>query len=467
MDMWYAVERLSPNQHGQLTRNGIPYAVTQVTQPVRAEVTTVPGEFRDRLIEMLEYGAATEQPTNLENTMLLTRGMQFSVTQHQHESDCDAVLRPTLQWFANRIRMNVETSNPHGYTMEPRTEVSKFFIWYWSVPAIRNRGRGYIRSAYGMSVADGQRDALDPSGSGILISDPEGVAVAELHGANLYILFDLPHSPRSNPDLLRRILEDTLMVMQSPEDYNRAARERLREVEAQSRGRYIEACSRRGASEIHNTREEVTRLQRDQNSYSENLVSIIRQLDAARRRLLRLEEDPGDNERYGVEFDKLKACAHVDSVVVGDENIVVMTDHLVTYPLSSGRQADLGVYRIILSIDGRTPTCYNLTRQIGGVGHPHCHGGGDMCWGNIGRDIVDLAARYEFSVVTQLIIEFLQTINEGDDYGRRVRNWPTYVPTAVAAAPTMPTPANVDDGLDDDYDYEDDDEYYDEEDDEL
>lgn len=466
MDMWYAVERLSPTQHGQLTRQGIPYAVTPINRPILSEVTAVPGEFRDRLIEILDMGAATEQPTNLDNTMLLVRGIRHNVLQHMHESDCNDLLLPTLQWFADKIGMDVETSNPHGYTELPRSELGKFFIFYWS--SSTNNGRSSIQRCFGTRLTSGQHDAM-AIGSGIPVIDDEGITVAELSGSNLYILFDLPHSANGNPEILRKILEAASEMIASPDEYNRIARERTLELERGSRDRYIAACGSRGQSDLTGERDTLARLRRENEGYAEALTRTIRDIDRSRARISVLESLPSRDESYGTEFDKLKTSAHVDTVIVQDDKIIVTTDHLATYPLRDGRIADLGIYRIVIPVGSGIPTAHNLTRSVRGFGHPHSHGGGDMCYGNIGSDLATLMGKFEFSLAAQLVIEFLQTINEADDYGKRVRDWPTASATPVTRSPVIPvaTPSEFypeEDEDEDYYDEEDEDEDYDDED---
>lgn len=115
--------------------------------------------------------------------------------------------------------------------------------------------------------------------------------------------------------------------------------------------------------------------------------------------------------------------------------------------------------------------------RIDNKDHPHIRD--EMpCFGNIGASLNKLIARYEIAAVVDILLKYLQIINETDDYGKTVIYWPVLAestpadtvltnpstPEPVAVEPPAPPPAPAvfeededdDDDEDDDRDEEDD-----------
>ncbi len=102
-------------------------------------------------------------------------------------------IESTLQDYADLLGVDLIVSNPHGVPSPPEKAEGKLFIKFWSVP--RGTSKAKIGSAFGVQLAEGQCDALKPTGEGLPLIDPiTEQVVGEVHEGTLYVLFDLPHA---------------------------------------------------------------------------------------------------------------------------------------------------------------------------------------------------------------------------------------------------------------------------------
>lgn len=183
---------------------------------------------------------------------------------------------------------------------------------------------------------------------------------------------------------------------------------------------------------------------RDHTSYKNNqmeqLFEIIKTINETKKQIefLKREIEDENYNQIQKQLEKIKNNKMVEDVGISRDNkyLLIKTKNIVTYKLSDGTQRDIGEIIIKIPIEYRKDPnirIENLTRLCGvpAVPFPHFETGTQsLCLGNYSVTLADILGSSQFDVATDIIIEFLQTINEKDPYGERYRFWPIYDPSS-------------------------------------
>lgn len=337
-------------------------------------------------------------------------------------------IEPVLKEFAELLRMGIYVSNPHRCSIEPQTEPDKLFIRFWSIPGpkLEEKPSTHIEEAFGIHLANSQRDAVHPSGEGIPIIDPSGTTVAELVGGTLYVLFDLPHYQNANADtLMRAIMEQALSLLKSSEERDRLLREMAGRERERSRELYIQECSCRIEDSVRTAEWEISHAEEQIAEATHEIVVATRKMESSRHRLRWLQNfEEEHKERFGREFDRLLKIPGVTRVRVTEGKVSVFTDEIVVE--YEGERYHLGRYRIDIFTSGEKDgvRVFNLSGNTpDGKQHPHVYEDGNCCLGNAHEGIAKLIGTYEYSVVAQMMLEFLRNSDPDGGY-ISVTEWP-------------------------------------------
>jgi hypothetical protein len=333
-----------------------------------------------------------------------------------------AEIQPVLQEYAKILRVEISVSNPHGKESPSRDDPGWLYVRFWSAP--RRTERTHIKEAFGIRLKGGQHDAVRPSGEGILIEDETGAPVAEVVGGTLYVLFDLPHASGGGP-LMRAIMEKVLPLFKEPEERERLLAEMAERELERSREAYVQECGRRMANAVKATRDGIAEAEASIESAMRTIVGATRKRDGLRRKLSQLLNSQEEyEERFRTEFEKLRAVPGVERIRVREGVVEVFTD-LITVPFG-GAEYEIGRFCIEIRTSGEV-RCHNLTRKVDGYCHPHVKENGTCCLGNLSAGIAKLLGEYEYSVIAQVMIEYLKTCNPSDWY-KSIENWPVVKP---------------------------------------
>lgn len=263
------------------------------------------------------------------------------------------------------------------------------------------------------------------------IAAPDGMHLEELEGATPY----LGTWDRENHVLylnlwanrIRVTRQHHIDVLQTIVDHVNTAFTPLTDEERQAR---TEAALAEWGSTIHNTR--VTDTRREIDLHREAIVgfqnALFREHTAVRDKahLLAALMDSAPNmadvmEQYNLTLDH----ARVESVSFRGGVFTVLTtpDLRMTRP-STGDVRWLGQFRMELSVDGtRGIKLHNLNTRRAGWNHPHVEGNGNPCFGGTSETIYELLAAGELFATVDLLIQYLETLNERDDWGRHGAFW--------------------------------------------
>lgn len=288
--------------------------------------------------------------------------------------------------------------------------------------------------AFGYSVAPAAQPAF-PAGSqfgrGQVLRDPEGRAVGETIGSNVYILFNLlGQDGELRPILLRRVLDASLPQMlkdlsaRSPLglDPLHATLESLRqgteetaarwdqERQAKVRQAYLRECRSRVQEEREFLEQEIRFIENTLEEYGRRITAETRQITALHKRLNTIRGAPAENAQLLKDVDQLKELPEIREVQIQDGRVIVFT-----WPLQTeydGRRFHLGSYQVEISFAGDI-RIRNLTDALGAYDHPHIYQG-RPCLGNIREGIAKLIGEYQFVAVVYVLLDFLKTVNPKD-----------------------------------------------------
>lgn len=461
MAKWYMLEGNVENLLSRLSGKVSAMSLT-IQEPREIQGIVFPEEEFSRVRELLEENEEFEEVlTDREGVYLLyPKGYEVHFSGDEADGNWAKIL-PALRILCSRIMRDivvVEKARFDPGLSYPEGALKVVF------PQSNSNGDAKIETAFGLELKDNQKHTIDTAWEGLVLVDEDSNRLAELAGDTLKVLFTISINQARNPfggsrsgsrfgsgtsvhpeedcntgEIMNRV---TLWVERVLNDQTFATAQMQHQealVLEVSRQAYIDLCKKRMDADVKATNKAIEEAQSQADQASKMLTEATRKGEDARRRLAWLQGQTGEETtRYEAEFEKLRELPDVKQVVVGVGNsdlrpglggtpvdkVIVYTDHLVTHLLSDGTQRDLGEFKIEIYANGGSPKVWNLTRQVDEKFHPHDTGGNKLCLGNIQEGIAQLTAEYEYSVVAQILIEFLQTINEEDQYGKRVWDWP-------------------------------------------
>lgn len=269
-------------------------------------------------------------------------------------------------------------------------------------------------AVYGISLSSSDA-TFWPSGAGIALADDAGFLYGELAGDNLYLHTQVVSlGTRNESRLLAR------MFMAALQEYV----QRLQEDYATTLGEaFVAECSTRVKARIENTVHNPFDPEHAKKSGAalQEAIALTHRNEAA---LLRIEV----NEQFGREYDELLAIDKVRDVTVGGGKIVVETKTLFCRDPRTGHIHDIGAFKIEIPTEGGRLRWYNQTRlvQIGDrkMNAPHVAADGHACEGTTKAEWPQFIADRQFAYVVMKAIQFVESVNTDDAWGKGINNWP-------------------------------------------
>lgn len=428
MNKWFIIENHLDKKEA-LSEARIPFTELQIKTPKNITGIAFPGQDLGAVRLIIGLPELNEVATDLEGVFFLKETVKpFGVVGVTVEDGSDlehwSIIEPVLQNYAKLLNLEIVVSNPHGYRSDPITKEGKLYIRFWSSSMGEHVRREY---AFGKQLSSGQPDGIHPSGDGILISDDDGNAVAEIQGGTLYILFDLPHglnAPYFMEEIMKRYIlaigMDTAKLNISKEAM--AKRENVRNKDA-----YVKACLKRFENIVAETKSRIETAEASLQQFSEQIVSLTRQLaDLYTKAKYTIKSEREFKEKLYKEYNKLIKTPGVRNVSVAGGIVSIFTDTI--FFEYNKNKYELGDYRIDIGTPGGLRIINTRVRELTNgtyYHHPHIFGDGDgarnVCLGNIQEGILRLIGQYEYAVVAQILIDFLKTVNtKGGDKGQYI-----------------------------------------------
>lgn len=193
---------------------------------------------------------------------------------------------------------------------------------------------------------------------------------------------------------------------------------------AKSRANYIANCHVR----LERIREEAKKVvkanQRKMPPLQERFIALVRasQCSADTSSRAKLEQ------QFVAEFERIASTQKVVSLRVINGALLVYTDTLYLSSPGSSDKHELGSFLIVIRTDGKGEPVrwFNRTRRVTGVSRemhaPTVFKNGVACNTELKETLAELVAQFEFGVVVDLSIQFVETV-EGE-LARFANRWP-------------------------------------------
>jgi len=414
---------------------GIP--CNDLTKQTGTSCVAFPSSYIDKVKQCLgeELSTITIEPTSMKNMFVikfcdnipdfaLEKTFESSMPSKNFEGG--SFLLPVVKSAFDNFNLNMILSNPHGDKKLPVSvgNDSYLYVHFYSAPSLSKKTKMY--KVFGIPLDDNQSYAVKPSNTGVQIKDDEGLVVAEYVNNNLYILFDLPHGRTDSvTELFARIMRAYFALKGKTVSELINFYQGIRKpMNISSRDEFVRACSKLYEKNISSMEQSAREYDKVIDEYNSKLIQSRREREIL---LMKLEPLRSSNEARkkwaDTEYDTLLKSPHVKDVMVSGKTIHVFTDMIkIDY---GGRTYDMGEFRIDIHTDGDNSgvKAYNLTKTIGGsLYHPHVRKTGDCCLGNISSGVTKLLAEYQYVVLAQLMVTFLQSYNPESAYGA-ISNW--------------------------------------------
>jgi len=428
MTRWFLVEN-NLHQKKALVAARVPVTEITIAKPRAIQGIAFPEEERERVLEILGLANTplNETETDREGVFLLAvRTATVSVADWDGKNQSG--FARTAQEVLVPVVGDIVLSVPHRGTVAPASD-EKFHIFIWSAPAGQAESRP-PEKIWGIKV-DCRDEGFLPSGQGVAIVDSEtGWAVGELVGNNLFIHHDLCHHGTDREiQIFRRLCEEVVAEFTLSPEKKRERQRQISERERQrSREAYVRECGRRLQSTIEATRKSIEEARRTIRDCQKQITQAVRSEAGLRKKLEELLSSSASAEKqFADEFDKLLQAPGVSSVRVADGVVQVFTDQV--YIEYDGRTYDIGKFRLDIYTSGGNGgvRAFNLSRKSAGFHHPHIDGDGECCFGNIADGVAKLIGEYQYSVLVQVMVQFLRSVNP-DGWYTSIEGWPVVKP---------------------------------------
>lgn len=333
-----------------------------------------------------------------------------------------------LREYARALGVDVTLDRPARHYSPPRVAIG-IHLHLFAIPIRPRPLPGWIRvpeieiaSAFGLPLAPGRRRAFAPDrrgGRGAILSDADGIPMAEVKGLNVYVPFDLLGQEPALASLLARRILDLTMPRLVP-GLARGAPPRMRGLEAAA------VALRAGTAAQEVGYRIAQRLPLPLEAWGEpvgpgtdppsleatvrGMAGIERVLGDRARRLAALQARHPASEEDGHEFDRLVRLPDVRHVEVRQGVVRVYTE--LVFCTFEGRRYRLGAYCLDYDLRGEARV-WNLTDRIDAYDHPHVRDG-QPCLGNVRDWVEELVADRQFAGATQVLMAYLRTVNPAD-----------------------------------------------------
>lgn len=190
---------------------------------------------------------------------------------------------------------------------------------------------------------------------------------------------------------------------------------------------YLSGCGSAVAeNEVAQIRQEIDNRQSRNAEFTQAITSNLTELRLMSGRLDRTIEaanDPKYREHVLAEWSALSSHPRLVSAEVAEGTLILITtDDIRLHRADSEDTRWLGAFRITLTLDAGAIDLRNLHTRRGGRDHPHVVNG-NPCFGANHAAFAQLLAAGDLFVLFELLIQYLETLNLEDEYGRYGAYW--------------------------------------------
>ena len=276
---------------------------------------------------------------------------------------------------------------------------------------------------------------LNPSEDAIVITDDNGVEVAEVTHQKVGMLMDFNRglSVEDAPGsrvwlslLVEKILSRAVEICVDKKQCN----EHLLKAQAQKvkkqKNAWVSLISRRADTEVNQVKTRMTEVTNRRKAMWLEMVDLTREAELLEQRMVGFGgENSSATTKAEKEFAKLLEIPEVVDLEVRADGLKFETSNIICTDPLNGRSFSIGEFSITLNMSGDVKFINrNNSKTSDGFrwDHPHVKDN-NPCWGNIDQAVVQYLAKLEFGAAMVLIIAYLQTVNSTDAFGKNINLW--------------------------------------------
>ena len=350
-------------------------------------------------------------------------------------------LRVNPRRYLRRIRSRFDNAILRfaDETPTPVNQYDQFAIHIWSSP-VNEQLESTPEHVFNTKVTKDSRPFVS-EGSGYIIRDGD-YDVAELfldddgHATDLYIHHDCRSRNARNE---RRIFSDILdraqnFLDRSPEDRIHELRlsndpeYRMEMILGEFADRIVDVQTQR-KQELENERRSLVQSARETEKTLRNIFRNIRDVERQLQGFDGVEEEA--RQTAIEEFERILNMPKVTDVVVVNRrdtpDLRVETKELLVEDPRTEKMHVVGRMRFFLPLteNGNSGLHFeNLDRTVLRRPAPHVFRRGNPCQGNMAEMLPELFVHAEYAAIVSIVIQYLESVNVNDSYGREVDQWP-------------------------------------------
>ena len=257
-----------------------------------------------------------------------------------------------------------------------------------------------------------------PSGLGTEVLDENGMAVAEVIGKTIYVLYPVK---MTNTDA--SIIET--ICRQSAQHINDSV-VMTEIVDMSERNSYAEMMSSTFHRRRQSLEETVTHWSRKVEQLQVDLRKAIEMHEVSRIDLENINSKSNSvMDKLKHEYDLIMGMKKVKDVrVTADGKLRIETELLKCRNPSTNRLHAIGCMEFIIDIKNTRIRVFNLTNTCDDKPAPHVGSDGIMCQGTLSEMLPVLFGRSDYVSMVELLIGFVETVNIDDPWGKTITKWP-------------------------------------------
>lgn len=326
------------------------------------------------------------------------------------------------------VTLEIYYSKTHKTILPMEENPSIFRLWINCVPA----GITHISVAPDTynNLFDGDIEprlrTIDPSifgANGMGMVDARGMPLGRLIGNNFYCFHDLNFQRRNNVSALQKLLPLLKLYMTCL--YNEQYAHLINKNTPELPTAFSSAVQRHITEHTRQIKRNIEQVAAEIESYRSELFSRINRIDLFQRTLVGLSDTSNLDERSRSEYALIASNPMIVDIII-DGNVM----KLYTIPLTINNPATdkmhaLGVIEIYIDLHSKSVNFKNLTRVVGDRhAHPHVPQSSSPCLGTAQQTITELFMQGEYSTLVSYLLNYLQTCNPADAWGRNIIHFP-------------------------------------------
>lgn len=263
------------------------------------------------------------------------------------------------------------------------------------------------------------------------------VPLLQFKDNNFYFLYDTcEYNSEDELKLMDKLVNDMLILIAgSKENVDLAISNNVRIEKEKKTKAFIKRLSNRDRENKNKRRDELERKKNDMESYRKEIRKLCTQIQIEEEVLMANEGALNNlEETLNKELQVMIANKKINDVEIDDNGfIIVNTETIFSNVLGRdkvARRYRFGEYKINIDVSNGSVKFYNKNKsdlRYSAWGskchHPHVSENGQACLGSASSLIMDCVDRYQWGILADVLVNYLESVNVEDTAGKNFYNW--------------------------------------------